>query len=1096
MRFLDTVAKAKVFLRQHGRVSPRALKLQFDLDDDALEALVQELVEIQRVAQRDGPALAWNALSVPRSSADRATEEVRGERRQATVVFSDLSGYTRLNEWLDPEEVESLTRQLKALAVEVVEAHGGIVNQFVGDEVLALFGIPKAHSDDPRRATRAAQELHRRANALFRTLEDERARGLQLHTGIATGLVLAMSRDDREGRFGVTGDTVNVGARLRSLAGADEICMDEGTRAQAEIDFVLERLARTRVEGRKKPITLYRLGALRETSPVRRTSFVGRQRELRQFEAAARRVVEGTRGEILYLRGEAGIGKTRLVEECQLIAQQHRLKSHKAWVLSFGSGIRRDALRALVCSVLEVDPEEGIERRRLVALQTAEQFPSVDDALPSVNDLLDVPQRGAAQTTYAAMNPGTREKRLQETAATLVRESARKHPLVLIVEDVHWASETTLRQLASLAGSLCELPVLLVMTSRIEGDPIDAGWRSSARDTPISTIDLRGLRREDSLRLAAEYLNASSTTVEACVVRAEGNPLFLEQLLHTAEASESSDALPGSVQSVVLARLDQLPEDHRSALQSAAILGQRFSLEALRFLIEQPDYCCDAPVAHYLVRPEAGEMIFSHALIHEGIYGSLLRTRARQLHGRAAEWYASRDLALHAQHLDRAGDNRAAQAYLEAARAQMRAYRYDEALTLTKRASAVAADSAQRVAASCLEGEMHNDLGSAPDALGAFEAALLEAETPAERCRARIGMAKSMRALDRPQDAFPILEAAQNEAERAGLHRDLSELFHLRGNLDIQACLDSHERALDHARRAASPESEARALGGLADGHYVHGRMALANRYFRESVRLAREHGLGRIEVANHVMAGWSLMYLDPGKADEIRAIARESRALAERVNDPRAKLLSVSLPAWLASEYRSDLDNAEEAWNETAAIVEAIGARRFEAQVLVGLGRVAYRSGDRAVAKDRFELAVARCRETGIGFIGPMALGGLARSEDSAERARSVLAEAEAVIRAGCVGHNQPNFYRDAIYVSLDYRNWDEAERYARALADFRGEAVWPYADGVVVRARALVRYGRGERSEQLLAELDRLRTASEHAQLWDPGFALVGVA
>jgi len=1102
--FLETVERARAFLERNERVSLRALKREFELDDAALDELVDELVEIQQVAVRHGQALAWEG-STSSPSSHRApapsTGETFGERRQATVVFSDLSGYTRLNEWLDPEEVESLVHRLKAIAVDVVEAHGGIVNQFVGDEVLALFGIPTAHGDDPRRATRAVRELHRQANALFRRLEDERARGLRLHTGIATGLVLAMARDDRDGRFGVTGDTVNVAARLRSLAGADEIWVDDATRQQAEIDFVLAALPTAPVKDRARPVAPYRVGAEREGSLERRISFVGRRRELRRFETAARAVRDDARGAVLYLRGEAGIGKTRLVEECQRLAgERHGLECHKALVLSFGSGVGRDALRALLWSLLDVGLEDSVGRRRDIARDAAQHILPGADALPSLNDLLDIPQEGEAQSTYDAMDPGTREERRRQTAAALVRLAAHKHPRLLIVEDLHWASEATLRHLASLAASIHDMSVLLVMTSRIEGDPVDAAWRRNAGDTPIATLDLGALPREDALQLAAEILGASSETAQACIDRAEGNPLFLEQLLRTADAAGSSDVLPGSVQSVILARLDQLPERDKSALQSASVLGQRFSLDALHNLVDQPDYSCEVPIRHHLVRPEGDELIFSHALIQEGIYESLLRSRARQVHQRAAAWYAERDLTLHAQHLDRAGDERAAHAYLEAARARVRAYRHEEALALTARARAVATDAPERIAANCLEGEVRNNLGSAPEALLAFEAALEEAGTAAQRCQARLGIATSMRALDRPHEAFPVLEIAQHEAEQAGLHRELSELFHLQGNLyfplgNIAGCLDAHERALGYARRADSPECEARALGGLADGHYVHGRMDSANRYFRESVKLAREHGLGRIEVANHVMVGWSLMYLDPSQADEIRAIASESRTLAERVDDPRAKLLSVSLPAWLVSEYRSALEGAEESWMETAAIVEAIGARRFEAQILIGLGRIAYRRGNGASAREKFERALSTCRETGMGFLGPITLGALARTETEPEKARDMLAEGESVIGAGCVGHNQPNFYRDAIYVSLEQGNWDETERYTQALTNFGGGAEWPFVKAIVARGRALARYGRGERSAELLSELGRLRTAAEAARLWEPAFALLEI-
>jgi len=155
-----------------------------------------------------------------------------GERRQATILFSDLSGYTAMNERMDPEEVEGIMGRIKAEAVKIVEEHGGIVNQFVGDEVLALFGIPTAHKDDPRRAVRAALELHKLARRISPEAEGKIGRPLRLHTGINTGLIVTNLRDTRDGTYGITGDTVNTGARLKSIAEDDQILVSPETQRQ------------------------------------------------------------------------------------------------------------------------------------------------------------------------------------------------------------------------------------------------------------------------------------------------------------------------------------------------------------------------------------------------------------------------------------------------------------------------------------------------------------------------------------------------------------------------------------------------------------------------------------------------------------------------------------------------------------------------------------------------------------------------------------------------------------------------------------------------------------------------------------------------
>ena len=188
------------------------------------------------------------------------------------------------------------------------------------------------------------------------------------------------------------------------------------------------------------------------------------------------------------------------------------------------------------------------------------------------------------------------------TICDLVRRSTERRPCVIIVEDVHWASSIVLTYLARLAETAGQCRALLVMTSRIEGDPIDLAWRSAAHGAPLMTIDLGPLRHAEALAFAATTVDATSAFATTCIERAEGNPLFLDQLLRTAEEA-AEKALPGSIQSVVLARMDTLPPEDRQALQAASVLGQRFPLAALQALIANPDYGCAGLVSRLLDPP-------------------------------------------------------------------------------------------------------------------------------------------------------------------------------------------------------------------------------------------------------------------------------------------------------------------------------------------------------------------------------------------------------------------------------------------------------------------------------------------------------------
>jgi class 3 adenylate cyclase len=278
----------------------------------------------------------------PRSQASE------GERRQATVLFSDLSGYTAMNEKLDPEEVGTLMGRIKEEAVGVVEEHGGIVNQFVGDEVLALFGIPTAHKDDPRRAVRAALELHKLARRISPEVEERIGRGLRMHTGIDTGLIVTNTRDVRDGTFGITGDTINTGARLKALAEDDQILLSPETHQRVAAYFETTALHPMELKGKGLPLTPYRVAGEYPQPRQGQQAFVGRTTELHQCAGVLEDCLQTGRGQTLYVRGEAGIGKTRLVEEFRALAQGRGFACHTGLILDFGIGKGRDAIRAIV----------------------------------------------------------------------------------------------------------------------------------------------------------------------------------------------------------------------------------------------------------------------------------------------------------------------------------------------------------------------------------------------------------------------------------------------------------------------------------------------------------------------------------------------------------------------------------------------------------------------------------------------------------------------------------------------------------------------------------------------------------------------------
>jgi hypothetical protein len=343
------------------------------------------------------------------------------------------------------------------------------------------------------------------------------------------------------------------------------------------------------------------------------------------------------------------------------------------------------------------------------------------------------------------------------------------------------------------------------------------------------------------------------------------------------------------------------------------------------------------------------------------------------------------------------------------------------------------------------------------------------------------------RVTDDLEGAFADLARAEAAAAAHGLTVEEARLRFLRGNLcfprgDIEGCLREHGRSLELARAAGAVEQEAAALGGLGDAEYVRGRMISAHGRLRACVELARRHGLGRIEVANLAQVAHTMLYFRPQR-EALRAALAAAEAAA-RVGHLRAEL-NARLAAFFAL---TALDEPEACRAEVAraqALVRRLGAWRFEQPCLLHLGRVALAEGRRTEAVELLRQAYDVCERTGITFHGPQILGTLALALVEPDERRHALARGEAIIHAGCVGHNQLRFYPDAAEVALELGEYNEAERCAAALEDYTRPEPLPWSDFFIACGRALAALGRGRLGPTLRAELERLRVEAERLDL-----------
>jgi class 3 adenylate cyclase/tetratricopeptide (TPR) repeat protein len=610
-------------------------------------------------SERDIPKAATD--STPLSQAEPTEPEFRpvpeGERRQASVVFSDLSGYTSMNERLDPEEVEAIMSRIKQEAVRIVERHEGIVNQFVGDEVLALFGIPTAHEDEPVRAVRAALEIHEFVRRISPEVEERIGTRLGMHTGISTGLVVTHISDTRDGSYGITGDTVNIGARLAARAETDEILVGPNTHSLIAPYFLTEALDEVTVKGKTQPTTPYRV--VGESAVQTRfeaaqqkgfTLFTGRQTELKILRSCLEKTMGG-KGQLVTILGEAGVGKSRLVYEFRHSLNRKEITVLQGRCQAYGVSIPFfPHINALKRGLKLRDEDTTAKLHEKTVTNILAIDPSLEKYLPLYLHLLSIP----SDEYPLPKNLHSQEltNALHEALAACFIQSSKKQPMVLFFEDWHWtdeASDAALKHLISIAASY---PLMLLVIYRPE---YSANWANWSHHTPINLKALDDRSSENIIKSVWGVDQLPAEIASKIHERTGGNPFFTEEISNAliedgmiqikggqAVLSQSPEylILPDTVQAVIRTRLDRLDHYSRESLRLASVIGREFAQRLLEQISTSRDQLSQAleelkileMIQQIRVIPEA-EYMFKHVITQEVTYETLLHQKRKELHG-------------------------------------------------------------------------------------------------------------------------------------------------------------------------------------------------------------------------------------------------------------------------------------------------------------------------------------------------------------------------------------------------------------------------------------------------------------------------------
>ncbi|MGH2453979.1 MAG: ATP-binding protein, partial [bacterium] len=591
------------------------------------------------------------------------------ERRLVTVLFADVAGSTALGEQRDPEDVRALLARFYAIAKEVIGAHGGTLEKFIGDAIMAVFGMPQAHGDDAERALAAALELRDRVQA--DTLLDAQ---LPIRLGVDTGEVVA-ARDTAAGDFLITGDAVNAAARLQQAAEPWTILCGERTARAAVRRFSFGPPSAVPAKGKRQPVgTRLVLGRMAAAVPLR-VPLIGRDADLAQLELTAHRAFGERRPFLVSLIAPAGIGKSRLLEEFldRLPATAGEATVAIAQCLPYGQRLTYWPLRMVLYRLAGVaeDANAAVTRERIFLwLENA----GVESSRRT-GELL-------AATIGLGETEAVDRAALFAAWRTAIEAASRQSPLVVVFEDLHWSSDSLLDLAEFVMQPRGDAPLLMIALARPELLDRRPSWGGGRRN--YISLSLEPLA-DDAVAALVEHMigGSSPEIVERVVTRAEGNPFYAGEIVRSvidrvtslADVSTVEQALatmPDTVHATILARLDLLPPQERRLLQVGAVFGRAFRAAGAAAL--EPDLLPDTEkaaeglVVKDLIRPsDTDRFAFRHILIQEVAYHTLPRAERARLHAAAGTWL----------------ENRAAGQ--EEALAEIIAYHYREATSISPR---------------------------------------------------------------------------------------------------------------------------------------------------------------------------------------------------------------------------------------------------------------------------------------------------------------------------------------------------------------------------------------------------------------------------
>ncbi len=594
------------------------------------------------------------------------------ERKHVTALFCDLAGYTAITEKLDPEIVKEITSRIFGEVKLVIAKYEGFIERVIGDGVLAFFGVPRAHEDDPIRAIQAATEIHDLVTSMSPQYQDKLGAPLAMHSGINTGLVVTADVDPEKGAHGVAGDAVNIASRLSDLADPGEILVGHDTHIRAEGVFAFEDLGFRKVKGKAELVRIFRVLGTKTARRVLRfdrhvsSQMLGRDGELERLEFLVTKAVNGE-GSVVNIVGEAGIGKSRLVAELKNREVMKRATVLEGRAISVGTNLSFHPVTGILkewAGIGDGDSEAAAFGRLEKAIRAVHPE-EAHEILPFVATLMRMKLVGRYAERIKGIEGEPLEKLIVRAVRELVVTAAKLQPIVIIMEDLHWADVSSLELLDALYRLTENHRIAFINVFRPGYIEINGGKLTKiGRWLPISYVgmEIQPLDMTDSSALIDNMLRKKGlphAVKQKIVERAGGNPLFIEEVVCSLidegavvkregrfDVTEKIDGvvIPPTIEDVLRARIDRLEEQTRELVKIASVIGRSFFDRVIKEVAgsienvgDRLAYLQEVQLIRSRERMEELEYLFKHVLVQEAAYESILHQQRRQLHLKVAE---------------------------------------------------------------------------------------------------------------------------------------------------------------------------------------------------------------------------------------------------------------------------------------------------------------------------------------------------------------------------------------------------------------------------------------------------------------------------